>query len=188
MKLKLVTLLLLLFQFCVAAMAQEKEAEPFVPKIRGAVMMLNSHIPKATEGGKKIAVTPGWGFDVDYMFRKWCSVAVQTDVKLQSFEVEDDNVELQRSFPFAMAGVIHFHPLRHWSFYTGPGYEIEKHENLFLIKAGTEYSFEINKNFEIALNLIFESRIGVYDAWTFGIALNRKLWEKNKGFPKRNEK
>jgi len=141
-------------------------------------MMANSHVPHATEGGKKIAIIPTWGFDVDYVFHPHWSVALQGDIKLQSFDIEDNNVALERTNPFAIAGVIHYHLLRHWSFYAGPGYEFESHKNFFLVKAGTEYSFEITENFEIALNLIYENKEEVYDAWTFGIAFNKKLWEK----------
>ncbi|HTE31276.1 MAG TPA: hypothetical protein VK666_12935 [Chryseolinea sp.] len=159
-------------------LAQESENTEFKPKIRGAIMMANSHVPHATEGGKKIAIIPTWGFDVDYVFHPHWSVALQGDIKLQSFDIEDNNVALERTNPFAIAGVIHYHLLRHWSFYAGPGYEFESHKNFFLVKAGTEYSFEITENFEIALNLIYENKEEVYDAWTFGIAFNKKLWEK----------
>lgn len=155
-----------------------QENEEFKPKIRGAIMMTNSHIPKATEGGKSVHVIPTWGFDVDYFFHPRWSAALQGDVKLQSFEVEEDNVELERSYPFALVAALHYHALRHWSFYAGPGIELESHENLFLLRVGTEYSFEITENFEIALNLIYENKDEVYDAWTFGIAFNKKLWEK----------
>jgi hypothetical protein len=74
---------------------------------------------------------------------------MQGDVKLQSFEVEDDDIMLARTNPFSIAAVLHFHPVRHWSFYSGPGYEFEGHQNFFLIKLGTEYSFEITEHFEI---------------------------------------
>ncbi len=141
-------------------------------------MMANSHIPKATEGGKAVHIIPTWGFDVDYYFQPSWSVALQGDIKLQSFEVEEENIALERSYPIALVSVLHYHALRHWSFYAGPGYEFEKHENFFLIRVGTEYSFEITENFEIALNLIYENKQEVYDALTFGIAFNRKLWEK----------
>ena len=67
--------------------AQEAIQEPFTPKIRGAIMMANSHVPSATEGGKKIAVIPMWGFDVDYYFHPRWSAAMQGDLKLQSFEI-----------------------------------------------------------------------------------------------------
>jgi hypothetical protein len=105
-------------------------------------------------------------------------IALQGDIKLQSFEVEEHEVTVERNYPFALAAVIHYHALRHWSFYVGPGIELESHENLYLFKAGTEYSFEITENFEIALNLIYENKEGVYDALTFGIAFNKKLWER----------
>jgi hypothetical protein len=59
-----------------------------------------------------------------------------------------------------------------------PGYEFYSHENLFLIKVETEYRFEITKNFEIALNLIYENKEEIYDTWTFGVAFNKKLWQK----------
>jgi hypothetical protein len=159
--------------------AQEKVNEEHKPKIRGAIMMANSHIPKAYEGGTKVTIIPTWGFDVDYFFQPRWSVALQGDIKLQSFEIDEGNgVELERNHPVAVATVIHYHALRHWSFYAGPGYEFESHENLFLVKVGTEYSFEITEDFEIALNFMYENKEEVYDAWTFGIAFNKKLWEK----------
>ena len=161
-----------------SAIAQEGEKKEHRPKIRGAIMMANSHVPNATVEGKKAAIIPTWGFDVDYFFHPRWSVALQSDIKIQSFEVEEGQAVLERSNPITIAMVIHFHALRHWSFFTGPGYELERHKNLFLVKVGTEYSFEITDNFEIGLNLIYESKNNVYDAWTFGVAFNKKLWEK----------
>jgi hypothetical protein len=162
-------------------LAQEKEGEEFNPRIRGAIMMANSHIPKAFEDGTRVSIIPTWGFDIDYFFHSRWSVAFQGDIKLQSFEIEEkNNVSLERDFPIALATVIHYHALRHWSFYVGPGVELEQNENLFLMRLGTEYSFEITENFEIALNLIWENKDEVYDTWTFGIAFNKKIWEKNR--------
>ncbi|MCU0369094.1 MAG: hypothetical protein MUF39_09720 [Cyclobacteriaceae bacterium] len=171
-------LLVLLFFIANNALAQETAEEEFKPKIRGAIMMANSHVPKSFEGDKKIAIIPTWGVDVDYFFHPRWSVAIQSDIKLQDFEVKVEDKELERINPVALAGVIHYHALRHWSFYVGPGIELEKSENLFLVRAGTEYSFEISEDFEIALNLLYENKDDVYDTWTFGIAFNKKLWQK----------
>jgi hypothetical protein len=173
-----VFLFILLFFVAQFAVAQDTESNEHKSKIRGAIMIANSHVPHATEGGKEVVIIPTWGFDVDYFFHSRWSVAMQGDVKLQSFEVKDGETLLERTNPFAAALVIHYHTLRHWSFYAGPGYEFEGHENFFLVKAGTEYSFEITENFEIALNLFYENKEEVYDGWTFGIAFNKKLWEK----------
>jgi hypothetical protein len=158
--------------------AQEPESDEFKPTIRGAIMMANSHIPKSFEGEKKIAVLPTWGVDVDYFFHRRWSAAMQADIILQDFEVKAEDGELERVMPIALVGVLHYHALRHWSFYVGPGIEMEKSENFFLMRVGTEYSFEISENFEIALNLIYENKDEVYDTWTFGIAFNKKLWQK----------
>lgn len=159
-------------------MAQENEEAEHKPKIRGAIMMANSHVPKSYEGDKKVSVIPTWGVDVDYFFHNRWSVAVQADIKLQDFDVKVEDQELERIRPVALAGVLHYHALRHWSFYVGPGVELEKNENLFLVRAGTEYSFEISEDFEIGLNLIYENKDEVYDTWTFGIAFNKRLWQK----------
>lgn len=159
-------------------LAQEKETTDRKPKIRGAIMMANSHVPKSFEGEKKLVIIPTWGFDVDYFFHPRWSAAIQADIMLQDFEVKVEDEELERIMPVALVGVLHYHALRHWSFYIGPGIELEKSENLFLVRVGTEYSFEISENFEIALNLIYENKDEVYDTWTFGIAFNKKLWEK----------
>lgn len=154
----------------------QEEGSSHRPKIRGAIMMANSHVPSATEGGKKVAVIPTWGFDVDYFFHRRWSAAVQGDIKIQSFEVEHGNAVLERSNPIAVAGILHYHALRHWSFYVGPGIELEQHRNLSIFKFGSEYSFEISDKFEIALNLIYVTKEDVYDEWTFGIAFNKLLW------------
>jgi len=164
---------------CLNAWAQE-EGNEFSPTIRGAIMMAHAHVPKATEGGRKVSIIPAWGFDFDYFFHQRWSAAIQGDVKLQSFEIEDGSVLLTRTNPFTIAAVLHYHALRHWSFYAGPGFELESHKNFFLIKGGTEYSFEISKNFEIGLNLIYENKAEVYDAWTFGVAFNKVLWQKGR--------
>ena len=172
---KLSLLFLFTFSTFVVAWAQELN---YQPKIRGAIMMANSHVPKSFESDKNVVIIPTWGIDVDYFFRQRWSVAMQGDIKLQDFEVKVEDKELERNMPIALAGVIHYHALRHWSFYIGPGVELEKSENFFLVRLGTEYSFEISENFEIALNLIYENKDEVYDTWTFGIAFNKKLWEK----------
>ena len=178
---KLLFITLFLVALASSSFAQEGEigeAENHRRQIRAAIMMANSHVPNGFEGDTKVSVLPTWGFDVDYFFHRRWSVALQGDVKIQRFEVETESGELERSFPVAFAGVIHYHALRHWSFYVGPGIELEKSENLFLVKIGTEYSFELTEDFEIALNLAFENKDNVYDTWTFGVAFNKRLWVK----------
>lgn len=60
----------------------------------------------------------------------------------------------------------------------GPGHEFEKSQNLSLAQLGAEYRFEITEDSEIALNLAYENKEQVYDEWTFGVAFNKKIWQK----------
>jgi hypothetical protein len=70
---------------------------------------------------------------------------------------------LERTNPFAMAAVLHYQAFRrHWSFYRGPGYELESHENFFLFNIGTEYSSEISEDFDISFNPIYENEEKLY--------------------------
>ncbi len=169
---------MLLLTSVATVIAQDHEPEEHKPKFRGAIMMANSHVPRATEGGKAVSVIPTWGVDLDYVFHPRWSVAFQGDIKLQSFEIKVADRVLERDNPVVLASVIHYHLKNRLSFYAGPGVELEQHENLFLVRLGGEYSFEISDDFEIAPNLIYENKDEVYDTWTFGIAFNKKLWQK----------
>jgi hypothetical protein len=61
--------------------AQETESA-HQPKLRGAIMMANSHIPAAENSNNAIDVLPSWGIDLDYFFHRRWSVAFISDIKL----------------------------------------------------------------------------------------------------------
>lgn len=172
----------LLFIACllqtVPGMAQELDEGGFNPSLRGSVMMAYSHIPQASQSGKSVAVIPTWGFDLDYIFHPKWSLCTQADIKMQSFEVEEDEVVVERSYPFSLALLGHFRPFRHWSFFAGPGIEFESSRNLWIFKIGAEYSFEISETFEIGVGLMYENREEVYDGLTFGVSFNTRLWQR----------
>lgn len=174
---KEITLIAASCLFAFAAFCQDKSLS-HKPMIRGAIMMANSHVPKAIEGSFQGVIIPTWGLDIDYFFHKHWSAALQGDIKLQSFEIEEEHAFLERTNPIALVGALHYHFVKHWSVYAGPGIELDNSKNLFMMRFGSEYSFEISENFEIALNLNYENKLEVYDAITFGIAFNKKLWSK----------
>lgn len=102
---KYIISLLQAFQVAVSARAQEAETARHRPQIRGAIMMANSHVPKATESGKEVLAIPTWGFDIDYFFHPRWSVAIQGDIKLQDFDIEENQVLLERSFRSRLQGL-----------------------------------------------------------------------------------
>jgi hypothetical protein len=58
-------------------------------------------LPNVFESGKKVAIIHTWRFDVDYFFHPRWSIALQGDIKLQSFKVEDGKAIMERGYPFA---------------------------------------------------------------------------------------
>lgn len=83
MKKTILIIVVILLQ-CSLLTAQENASEQFTPKIRGAIMMANSHVPSATEGGKEIMIIPlnqmyenkeevynAWMFGVAFNKRLW---------------------------------------------------------------------------------------------------------------------
>ena len=175
MKLLLTTVLIVI---CYGVSFSQEETVQHVKKIRGAIMMAQSYIPTAKGGGENVYVIPTWAADLDYFWHKRWSVAIQADIKILDFEVEHDKIILERNFPITVAGVLHYHLQHHWSFFTGPGAELEQSGNIFLFKAGTEYSFEVSETFEVAIVLAYENRNAIYDGISLGVALNLQLWNK----------
>ena len=171
MKIKLILFSILVSTIC---RAQDEETD-FHRELRGSILMTNTHAT-GTVGKDKFIIIPTWGIDLNYLFHPRWSAALQSDIKLQSFEVKEGESVLERSYPLALAIALQYHTAKHLSFYAGPGYEIEEHENLSLIKLGSEYGFEVNKTFEIALSLAFEHKKNVYNSWVFGIAFTKQLW------------
>ncbi len=73
-------------------LAQNEEREPIIPTIWGAIMMADSHVPKATAVGKSVHVISTWAFHIDYFFHPRWSVASLGDITIQSFQVADNKM------------------------------------------------------------------------------------------------
>jgi hypothetical protein len=56
--------------------------------------------------------------------------------------------------------------------YAGPGYELEKHKNLFIARFGGEYSFKLKNNWVLAPGGFYDIKDG-YDAFSISIAFGK---------------
>ena len=144
---------------------------------RITLMMANSHIPSATEvdGDKAVRIVPTWGLSYDYWFNEKWAIGLHNELYLQQFKIEKSGSEqtVERSYPVGVSLVGLFKPAKRLAFLAGAGREFEKHENFNLICLETEYGFELPDNWELNLNLIYESKIDAYDTWTFGVGFSK---------------
>jgi hypothetical protein len=66
-------------------------------------------------------------------------------------------------------------PGKDWSWWPGPGYELESTESFFLFRAGLEYEFEITHHWDISPAFIYDSRLGAYDTWTVALGIGKRF-------------
>ncbi len=180
MKNILLSSLLLLFTICVNAQEKEHEVSEEESEKRHSIAVLVSHtqIAEGIKGeDKKWISVPSWGIDYNFEISERWAIGLHNDIIVESFVVEhSDGTELERSTPIASAVVGMFKPIKNFSLVLGAGGEFSKEENLFLIKAGVEYSHRIlHDNWEIVASLTNDLKVNAYNSWNLGFGMARRF-------------
>ena len=118
--------------------AQREGEEEVLKRHRIGLYSGATFVPEGEEGGEtKLIVVPTVGLDYDYKFSERFGVGLYNDLQLSSYLVQTfDEGAVERSFAFAtvLVGVVEATP---WlEFYAGPGIELEKNENYWVLKLG----------------------------------------------------
>jgi len=143
-----------------------------------AVLISHTQISEAVEGeGKKNISVPSWGIDYNFELTERWAIGLHNDIIVESFVIENnEGTEIERSSPFATAIVGMFKPIKNFSLVLGAGGEFSKEENLFLIKAGAEYSHLIlHDNWEIIASFSNDFKFDAYNSWSLGFGIGRKF-------------
>jgi hypothetical protein len=137
-----------------------------------AYSLLKNHVDETTNN---ILVVPTFGLNYDFLFRPKWGVGLHTDIVLQQFKVEehDGHTELIRENPVAVCVVGLFKPLPSLTLIAGYGIELEKHENIQLIRLGVDYGFHLPGNWELGFALEFDQKINAYNSWVFGAGFSK---------------
>ena len=133
---------------------------------------LKNHIDDNTNN---ILVVPTYGLNYDVLFHHKWGVGVHTDVVLQQYKVEthDGHEELIRENPVALCAVGLFKPILALTLIAGYGVELEKHENIQIIRFGVEYGIHLPKNWELGFALEFDRKINTYNSWVFAVGFSK---------------
>lgn len=178
-------LLVLLFTPAILV-AQEQEHSQTVfhdhaQKHQLTLMLGHVYVPKAinpAEGEASSGVAlPIWSFGYNYHLQEEWIIGLHADITVQSFEVEHatDEARLERSYPIAPVLVAGHRVFRHGIFILGAGYELEKHENFALARAGFEWGYHFLEHIEVSGALEYDYRFEAYDSVSimFGVSY---LW------------
>ena len=155
--------------------AQEENKER-VNKHKLAFVFGYTHIPAAFIDGhsRESVYAPTVGLDYFYQFEERWAIGAVIDLEFANYTVDFNKEELERERPVVTGILLGYELAPHWGFFLGPGLEFEKNKNLFILRASTEYSFELGDVWDLfpAFNYDFKNE---YSAWSLTIGISRHL-------------
>jgi hypothetical protein len=128
------------------------------------------------DGGVSGAVlVPTFGLDYEFWAHHRIAVGVYSDFERGRYLVEDDHdEEVVRENAFISTVVFIGEPLPGWALYAGPGIELEHHEQLWVVRIGTEYAWNLPKHWTIPLTAAWDITKH-YDSLATGIVIGKRL-------------
>ncbi len=141
---------------------------------RVAVLIGHTFVP-AGESQEHLAI-PSWGLDLEYWASPAWGVGLHNDLEIQSFIVEQGHEEfLEREYPMVFTLDALFKPWRGLVLQLGPGLEVERRENFFLVRFGAEYEFEVGHGWDISPTLFYDTRKEAYDTWSIALGIGKRF-------------
>lgn len=153
--------------------AQHDEHNTFHPHHSLALIVSHTQVMTGIkpDGDKKWLSLPSWGLDYNYKFHPKWAIGLHNDIVVEDFVVQGHGEEIERSYPIASAIMVSYKPGEHFSFMLGPGEEFAHTGNLFLIRAGIEYSCHISKGWELNAVITNDYKVNAYNSWAVGLGI-----------------
>jgi len=148
-----------------------------VSKHRISIMIGHTHVPKgmvSTGGGPLII--PSWGLNYSFLINEKWAIGWHNDMEISTYVInEGHGSEIERERPLITSLVGVFKPGKTVGFLAGIGREFEKHQNFWVFRVGIEFEFEINEFWDLSPSLIYDLKESVYDSWSIGLTVGRRL-------------
>jgi hypothetical protein len=115
---------------------------------------------------------PNVGLDYFYRITRRWGAGFLGAIELDHYVVTDDQVERENALNLTLVGM--YSPARYLDLFLGGGIEIEKHDNLAVLRLGTQYSMHVGSHWAVVPKLYFDFKEN-YNTWTFVVSLARKF-------------
>ena len=128
------------------------------PKYRAALLIGHTLIPDEHAG--EHFFIPSWGLDLEYWFQEHWGMGLHSDVELESYVVFHQNGSelMERNLPVVVTLDALFKPWRGLVLQVGPGIELERSENLPLVRMGLEYEIELRNHWDLSPTIFYDGR------------------------------
>lgn len=137
----------------------------------------SSHIPKGSlDNSNAKLITPNLGINYKYWFDEHFAIGLYTNVVTLNYVINSDShQDLERTFPVTMTAVGVFRFWKRMSFFAGPGVEFDKSKNLFVIRLGLDYAFNLSNDWHITPRFIFDTLGNEIQVYTIGLSFGRRF-------------
>lgn len=145
---------------------------------RLAVIIGHGHVIGAedVENSNSIVTIPTWGFDYQYWINSKFGLGLKSDIEIMNYKVETQGGNtLERNNPLIVSTVFLYHPSGGWNLMAGPGIEFEESHNLFVLRAGVGYEFELPGHWDFAPEFVFDLKDSSIGAFTWGIGVGKRF-------------
>jgi hypothetical protein len=122
-----------------------------------------------------LLIIPTFGINYDHWLNNKWAIGLHNDILLQNFEIEHDEVILERNIPVAMAAVLLYRPSHQFIFLAGYGREWETHKSLQIAKVGMELGIPMPKNWEAGFTLEYDFKLDGYNTLVWGVGFSKSF-------------
>lgn len=146
-----------------------------------ALLLAHTHVAQGVnaDGDLTWMALPSWGLNYNFWISPKWAIGLHTDLITETFVVKENHneakgePEVERTRPIAPAIMASFRPHHHWAFTLGAGAEFAQEGDLFLMRAGTEYTIHLGGPWETSGSFAYDLRSNAYDSYTLGIGITR---------------
>lgn len=131
------------------------------------------HLHEESESSQLI---PTDGLDIQYNFSHKFFAKWTNEVEFLSYNLKNHDGEKRvRENAFLSIFTLGYEFYNKLAIITGAGYEFEKSKDLWVFRIGTEYSFSIGGNWELAPELLYDIKKDSHTALTWGFGIGYRL-------------
>ncbi|MBR9999273.1 MAG: hypothetical protein KFF73_09895 [Cyclobacteriaceae bacterium] len=180
--------ILLILSFLLVFLSTPSRSQPHPEHDQGSLqrhrfsfMWANTLVPagKNAHDEESDLLFPTWGLNYEFWLNRHMAIGWHNEFEMMSYIVDHGNeAVMEREYPYITSIVLIYEPLKNLAFHIGPGYEFETNESFFIVKMGAEYTFPLPKSFDLGFGFSYDNKNKIYDAWTFGLFIGKRLGKK----------
>jgi hypothetical protein len=140
---------------------------------RVALMIAHTHVPGARTGTQgSVVIVPSWGLNYEYWLNHQWAVGIHSDMEIATYIIEShESTEIERERSIIIGTVGIFKPVHQIALIPSVGREIETHENLWVVRFGIDYEFDLRDDWDLSPSLTYDIKESLYDSWTLGLSV-----------------